>query len=205
MLSRPRRTTILIDPVLSRLAYRCYPNGCPSGRTCCVGLAVSVSRSEIRIIDSLMDELARLVPGLRQGKGYANVFTDDVGDEQIDPRDELGTCPFMLRKGGHALCALHHLALQSERDVAAVKPRACRHWPLLLVRRGRGFRITVHADAERIGCVAPVADLPGQPSMRTAFAAEIDELRRLVRGESIVTKSPSTGNRRRPVAAPGLK
>jgi Fe-S-cluster containining protein len=177
MAAQPRRITVQVDAALSRLAYRCYPNGCPSDRTCCVGLAVSVSRAEIRVIDSLMDELARIVPGLRQGRRYANVFTDEPGGMQIDPRDERGTCPFLFRKQGRALCSIHHIALRTGREVAAVKPQACRHWPLILERRGRGVRITVHPSAQLIGCVAPLADLPGQPSMRAAFAAEIDELR----------------------------
>jgi hypothetical protein len=146
-------------------------------------MAVSVSRSEIRVIDSLMDELARLIPELRQDRGYANVFVDDARGMQIDPRDERGTCPFLFPKRGRALCAIHHIALRTGREVAAVKPRACRHWPLILECRGRCLRITVHPSAQMIGCVAPLADLPGQPSIRAAFAAEINELRHLARGQ----------------------
>lgn len=173
---------IEVDAALSQLAYRCYPNGCPRDRTCCVGMAVSVSRSEIRVIDSLMDELARFIPGLRHDRGYANVFIEESGGMQIDPKDERGTCPFLFAKRGRALCAIHHIALRTGREVAAVKPRACRHWPLILERRGRRVRITVHPSAQMIGCVAPLADLPGQPSIRAAFAAEINELRQLARG-----------------------
>jgi hypothetical protein len=167
-----------IDPALSRLAYRCYPNGCPRDRTCCVGLAVSVSRREMRVIDSLMDELARLVPALRDGRGYADVFVDDADGIQIEPRDEAGTCPFLFRTRDRALCAIHRTAQHSGRDVAAIKPRACRHWPLTLERQGRAVRVTVHPDAQMIGCIAPIADLPGQPSIREAFADEIAELQR---------------------------
>jgi hypothetical protein len=170
---------VRIDPVLSRLAYRCHPDGCPRDRTCCVGLAVSVSRREMRVIDSLMDELARLVPSLRDGSAYADVFVKDADGIQIDPRDERGTCPFLFRERDRALCAIHRTAQQSGRDVAAFKPRACRHWPLTLERQRGAVRITVHPDAQRIGCVAPLADLPGQPSIREAFADEIAELRRL--------------------------
>ena len=180
MRSRPHPAAssvrIEVDPALSQLAYRCYPNGCPSNRTCCVGLAVSVSRRELRVIDSLMDELALLVPTLRQGDGYADVFAPDANNMQIEPRDERGTCPFLLRTRGRALCAIHRTALQGGREVAAVKPRACRHWPLILEPVGGGVRITVHPDAQTIGCVAPLADLPGQPSIREAFASEIAEL-----------------------------
>ena len=151
-------------------------------------MTVSVSRSEIRVIDSLMDELARLIPGLRHDRGYANVFIDESREMQIDPRDERGTCPFLFLKGGRALCAIHHLALRTGREVAAVKPRACRHWPLILERRGRRLRITVHPSAQMIGCVAPLADLPGQPSIRAAFAAEISELRHLARGQKVAAR-----------------
>ena len=168
-----------IEPALSRLAYRCYPNGCPRNRTCCVGLAVSVSRGEMRVIDSLMDELARLVPTLRDDCGYADVFVADAAGIQIEPRDEVGTCPFLFRTHDRALCAIHRTAQQSGRDVAVVKPRACRHWPLTLEIHGRSVRITVHPDAQMIGCIAPLADLPGQPSIREAFAGEIAELRAL--------------------------
>ncbi len=182
MTPRTERLPVDVDPVLARLAYRCHPNGCPRDRTCCVGLVVSVSRGEMRVIDSLMDEVSRLVPALRQGGGYANVFAQDAGAIEIEPRDERGTCPFLFRARGRALCAIHHVAIQSGRAVAAVKPRACRHWPLVLMARGRGVRISVHPDAPMIGCVAPLAELPGQPSIREAFAGEIDELRRLAIG-----------------------
>jgi Fe-S-cluster containining protein len=174
--------TVAIDPQLSRLAYRCFPNGCPRGRTCCVGLIVEVSRREMRVVDSLMDELARVAPGLRRGSGFVNVFTDDGDGLQIEPQDEAGTCPFLFGRKGRALCAIHDTALRTDREVAAVKPRACRHWPLVLEAHGRRLRITVHPSAERMGCVAPLAELPGQPTVRAAFAAEIAELRRLAAG-----------------------
>lgn len=180
MATRAAATRIELDASLSRLAYRCHPNGCPSERTCCVGLEVAVSRREVRVVDSLMDEVARLVPRLRQADGYADVFSEESGAIRIEPRDEGGTCPFLFRRDGHALCALHAVALRSGRAVAAVKPRACRHWPLVVEAHGRHLRITVHPGAEAIGCVAPLAALPGQPSIRAAFAAEIEELRRLL-------------------------
>ncbi len=172
--------TVTLDPRLSRLAYRCFPDGCPRGRTCCVGLAIQVSRREVRVIDSLMDALAALVPALRTPGGFADAFADDGDGWQIEPRDDAGTCPFLFSRGARALCAIHATALRTGRDVAAVKPRACRHWPLVLERRGRMLRISVHPDAERMGCVAPRSALPGQPTVREAFAAEIAELRRLV-------------------------
>jgi hypothetical protein len=172
---------VTIDPRLSRLAYRCFPNGCPRGRTCCVGVAVEVTRREMRVVDSLMDEVARLVPSLRVGHAYANVFDDDGDGPSIEPRDLAGTCPFLFARRDRALCALHATALRLGQPVAAVKPRACRHFPLVLERGARGLRITLHPSAERLGCVAPRAALPGQPSVRAAFAAEIAELRTLVR------------------------
>ncbi len=177
-----RMLHVTLDPMLSRLAYRCFPNGCPRGRTCCVGNTIEVVRREVRVIDSLMDELAELVPALRAGRGFANVFVDDGDGLEIEPRDEAGTCPFLFARAGRALCAIHATAVRTGRAVAAMKPRACRHWPLVLERRGKGIRISVAASAARMGCVAPRAELPGQPSMRDAFAAEIAELRSLVRG-----------------------
>jgi Fe-S-cluster containining protein len=181
MAAKAPRIRVDIDASLSRLAYRCYPNGCPAERTCCIGLAVTVSRREIRAIDSIMDEVARLIPALREKDGYADVYSDDGLGPLIEPRDDRGACPFLFRKQGHSLCAIHHVALQTGRAVASVKPSACRHWPLVLEAHGRRLRITVHPDAETIGCVAPRRQLPGQPSMREAFAAEIEEIRRLVR------------------------
>ncbi len=172
--------SLAVDPKLSRLAYRCFPNGCPRERTCCVGLVVAVSRREMRVIDSLMDELARVAPHLREGDGYVDAFTDDDGDLQIEPRDEGGACPFLFTRRGRALCSIHHLALATGREVAAVKPESCRHWPLVLQRHRGRLRVTVHPSAERIGCVTPRADLPGQPTIREAFAPEIAELRSFV-------------------------
>ncbi len=182
MVSSRMRQTIAIDPRLSRLAYRCFPNGCPRDRTCCIGLVVEVSRREVRVIDSLMDELARVVPRVRRGREFVNVFAEESDGLQIEPRDEIGTCPFLFGRSGRALCAIHHTALRTGRDVEAVKPRACRHWPLVLEARGSSVRISVHASAERMGCVAPLADLPGQPTVREAFRVEIEELRRLATG-----------------------
>ncbi|MDX2166040.1 MAG: hypothetical protein SF182_03225 [Deltaproteobacteria bacterium] len=179
MTMRAEPVRITVDPLLARLAYRCHPNGCPRERTCCVGLAVSVSRRERRGIDGLMDELSRLVPALRRPDGYADVFSEGTDGLELEPRDERGTCPFLFRHGDRALCSIHAVALQSDRPVAAVKPRACRHWPLVLEPHRRGLRISVHPNAQAIGCVAPLAELPGQPSIREAFAAEIEELRRL--------------------------
>jgi hypothetical protein len=127
-----------------------------------------------------MDELARVVPALRRGRGFANVFSEDAGSVQIEPRDEAGTCPFLFGRKGRALCAIHHTALANGRAVADLKPRACRHWPLVLESRRSRLWVTVHPSAESMGCVAPVADLPGQPTLREAFACEIDELRRIV-------------------------
>jgi hypothetical protein len=140
----------------------------------------------MRVIDSLMDELSRVVPALRQADGgYANVFSQESGAIEIDPRDERGTCPFLFRAQGRALCSIHHVAVQNGRAVAVVKPRACRHWPLVLESRGRRLRVSAHPDAQTIGCVAPLAELPGQPSIRQAFAGEIEELRRLARRRTI--------------------
>jgi hypothetical protein len=171
-----QRRRIRVDPLLDQLAYRC-PEGCPRDRTCCVGLAVEVSRREVRVIDSLMDELARLRPALRTDGGYENVFVEDGRGMMIEPRDEAGTCPFHMRRGDRALCSIHHLALQTERLVPTVKPGACRQWPLVLVPAGGGIRISVHKAAERIGCVAPLAELPGHPTVREAFESEIAELK----------------------------
>jgi hypothetical protein len=177
--SRPPR--IVLDPSLSAFAYRCHPDGCPRGRTCCVGLVVEVSRREVRAIDSLMDELARLVPALREPDGYASVFVADPPHLVIESGDD-GGCPFLLRTRRHALCSIHHLALASGRPVARVKPAACRHWPLVLEADGAAIRITVQPAARRIGCVAPRRELPGQPTVLAAFAAEIAELRDAVAG-----------------------
>lgn len=174
---------LVLDSCLARLAYRCFPDGCPRGRTCCVGLAIAVAPREMRVIDSLLDELARIVPGLRDADGtLTDVFTDDGDGWEIEPRDERGTCPFLFVRRGRALCAIHDLALRTGREVAAVKPRSCRHWPLVLERRGGAVRLTVHPDAEAMGCVAPRAALPDQPSVRDAFAAEIAEIERIVAG-----------------------
>jgi len=113
-----------------------------------------------------MNELARVAPGLRRGAGFANVFTDDAGGLQIEPCDEMGTCPFLFGRKGRGLCAIHYTALATGRDVAAGKPRACRHWPLVLESRGGSLRITVHPSAKHLGCGTPRAEMPGQPTIR---------------------------------------
>jgi hypothetical protein len=166
---------IVLDRSLTALAYRCHPDGCPRGRTCCIGLAVELSRREVRAIDTLMDELACLVPSLREGRGFANVFVDDPPDVVIESRDD-GACPFLFRTRRHALCSIHHVALRTGRDVRAFKPAACRHWPITLETHGADVRVTVEPAARRMGCVAPVAELPGQPSVLEAFREEIRSL-----------------------------
>jgi hypothetical protein len=166
---------IVLDPSLTALAYRCHPDGCPRNRTCCVGLVVELSRREVRAIDTLMDELATLVPSLRTGGEFANVFIDDPPDVVIESRDD-GACPFLFRTRRHALCAIHHVALRTGRAVAPFKPTACRHWPLTVEPDGRRLRLTVEPAAERMGCVAPVAALPGQPTVLEAFRDEIAAL-----------------------------
>lgn len=171
----PRSPRFVLDPSLERLAYRCWPDGCPRGFTCCVGLTVEVSRREVRAIDSLMDELVRLRPALRSGGEFANVFVEDPPDLLIES-DDRGACPFLRRTRDHSLCSIHELALRTGREVAAVKPAACRHWPVALVADGDRIRITVQEAALRIGCVAPRGDLPGKPSVLEAYRDEILEM-----------------------------
>jgi hypothetical protein len=176
----PKKTAELvrfvIDPKLERYAYRCWPDGCPRDRTCCVGLAVEVSRREVRAIDSLMDELARIVPALRESDGYASVFVDEEPpDLLIEPHDD-GTCPFLYKTRKHALCSIHSLALATGRSVPAVKPAACRHWPVMLERDGADVRITLQPHALKVGCVAPRRELPGKPSVLEAYRDEIAEM-----------------------------
>ena len=172
---RRRGTRVVVDPSLSALAYRCWPNGCPKDRTCCMGLVVEVSKREVRAIDTMMDELARLVPSLRENGGYASVFVDDPPGLVIESRDD-GSCPFLFRTQGHALCSIHSAAMTSGRAVEDFKPASCRHWPITLVRDGDRVRVTVHEAARRIGCVAPVRQLPGQPTVLEAFEAEIADI-----------------------------
>ncbi len=175
MTRRAPLTPLVLDRSLDALAYRCWPDGCPRQRTCCIGLVVEASRREVRAIDALMDELATLLPRLRDGGRYASVFVEDAGSYVLES-DDGGACPFLLRTATHALCAIHTLALRTGRPVPAVKPAACRHWPLLLdVVQGRA-RLTVQPTAIAMGCVAPRTALPGQPSVREAFRAEIAEL-----------------------------
>ena len=170
-----RRFRVVLDPSLSDLAYRCAPDGCPRGRTCCVGLVVEVSKKEIRAIDSLMDELAVIVPSLREADGYASVFIDDDPGAVIESHDD-GRCPFLYRTRDHALCSIHSLAVRTSRSVASVKPAACRHWPILLVQDGDAIRVTVQPAAIGIGCVAPRRELPGHPTVLEAYRAEIEEI-----------------------------
>ena len=186
-----RALRFVLDPSLTELGYRCYPDGCPRGRTCCVGLVVEVSRREVRAIDTLMDELARLVPGLRDGQGFENVFVDDPPDMLIESRAD-GSCPFLFRTRRHALCAIHSVALRTGRRVAAFKPSACRHWPIVLEPDGERVRITVERAARRMGCVAPVAQLPGQPTVLAAFRSEIAALC----GEDVLLRALPPGRTR---------
>jgi len=140
-----------------------------------MGLILELSRREVRVIDSLMDELAQLVPKLRQGDGYCNVFVDEPPGYIVD-HDETRGCPFLMRTRTHGLCSIHHLALRSGRAVESVKPAACRHWPVTLVADGARVRVTVQEAALTLGCVAPRRDEPGKPTVLAAFRAEIEEL-----------------------------
>lgn len=140
-----------------------------------MGLVVEVSKREVRAIDTMMDELARLVPSLRENGAYASVFVDDPPGLTIESRDD-GSCPFLFRTQGHALCSIHSQAMASGRAVEDFKPASCRHWPITLVQDGDRVRITVHEAARRIGCVAPLRQLPGQPTVLEAFESEIAEI-----------------------------
>lgn len=170
------RVRFILDPKLERYAYRCYPDGCPRDRTCCVGLAVEVSKREVRAIDSLMDELARIVPSLREDDGYASVFVEEEPPDLLIEPDDDGACPFLYRTRKHALCSIHSLALATGRSVPDVKPAACRHWPVMLERDGDAVRVTLQPHAVKIGCVAPRRELPGKPSVLEAYRDEIAEM-----------------------------
>lgn len=170
------RHRFILDPKLERYAYRCFPDGCPRDRTCCVGLAVEVSKREVRAIDSLMDELARIVPTLRDEDGYASVFVDEEPPDLLIESDDDGACPFLYRTKKNALCSIHSLALATNRHVPDVKPAACRHWPVMLERDGNDVRVTLQPHAVKIGCVAPRSELPGKPSVLEAYREEIAEM-----------------------------
>jgi len=171
-----------VDPLLDRLAYRCTPDGCPaSGPSgpndcCCVGAAVDVSVAESKRIDSALAGIATLQPRLRDADGLVDVFAREGNGFTIEAADEQGTCPFLFRRNGRRLCAIHSWAIGAGAEVASVKPRACRLWPLIVEYRKGVRTISIHPDALRIGCVAPRAALPGKPTVRAAFAAEIAEL-----------------------------
>ena len=174
---KPRGPTrFILDAKLERHAYRCFPDGCPRDRTCCVGLAVEVSKREVRVIDSLMDELARIVPTLREDDGYASVFVDEEPPDLLIESDDDGACPFLYRTKKNALCSIHSLAIATGRSVPEVKPAACRHWPVMLERDGDMVRVTVQPHALKIGCVAPRRELPGKPSVLEAYREEIAEM-----------------------------
>ena len=165
----------VLDGSLGAFAYRCWPDGCPRGRTCCTSLVLEASAREVRVIDSLMDELAKLAPRLRDGKGYRSVFVEDPPGYSVE-HDERHGCPFLVHAGARSLCAIHSVALATGRRVEHVKPAACRHWPIVLEPDGDRVRVTVQEAARRFGCVARRRDLPGKPSVLEAFAPEIEEL-----------------------------
>src|SRR5262245_17291110 len=176
----PGGVRFVLDRSLTALAYRCWPDGCPRGRTCCMSLVLELSRREVRVIDSLMDELARIAPQLRDGTTYRSVFVEDPPGYVVD-HDERRGCPFLVHTETRSLCAIHKLALETSRPVPSVKPAACRHWPLVLLPdRGR-VRIAVDEAATAMGCVAPRRRLPGKPSVLEAFQSEIAELRNTTR------------------------
>jgi hypothetical protein len=165
----------VLDRSLTALAYRCWPDGCPRGRSCCMGLVLEASRREVRVIDSLMDELAALAPRLREGRGYRDVFVEDPPGYVVD-HDEQRGCPFLVHTRTRSLCAIHSVALASGRRVAAVKPAACRHWPVTLEADGPRVRVLVQPAARGFGCVAPRRQLPGHPTVLEAFAPEIEDI-----------------------------
>jgi Fe-S-cluster containining protein len=174
------RMQVGVDSIVDRLACRCLPEGCPAPRgaatCCCIGAAVEVSRGEAARLDAAMAGIAALQPRLRGRGGMVDVFTREGDGYTIEPVDERGTCPFLFRRRGRDLCAIHSWALAAGVEVASVKPRACRLWPLVVEARRGVPTVTVHPDALRIGCVAPRRELPGHPSVREAFAAEIADL-----------------------------
>jgi Fe-S-cluster containining protein len=181
-MTRSKSVAAVVDPLLDRLAYRCFPDGCPASGSsgpmdcCCVGAAVEVSRAESTRINSALAGIAALQPRLRDAAGLIDVFVEEERGLTIEAADEQGTCPFLFRRKGKRLCAIHSWAVGAGVDVASVKPRACRLWPLIVEIREGVRTISIHPDALRIGCVAPRAALPGQPTVRAAFAAELAEL-----------------------------
>lgn len=140
-----------------------------------MGLVLEASKREVRAIDSLMDELARVLPDLRDGDGYQSLFIEDPPGYVVDHDEERG-CPFLFTTKTHSLCAIHAVALDSGRPVASVKPAGCRHWPVTLEPRGDVVRVTVQPAARRFGCVGPVGTNPGKPTVLEAFRDEITEL-----------------------------
>ena len=123
----------------------------------------------------MMDELSALLPGLEDAEGYIDAFAEDSPQWVIEPA-ESGACPFVLKTKTNSLCSIHHRALETGRSVPAVKPAACRHWPILLRNEGTRIRVMVQPAAEHIGCVAPRADYPDHPSVLEAYREELAEI-----------------------------
>lgn len=170
------RSPFLLDRKLTDFAYRCWPNGCPRGATCCVGLTIELSRKEIAAVDTVMDEVTAQVPSLRTADGeYENVFVDDPPEWIIEARED-GSCPFLRRTRSHSLCSIHSVALETGREVASVKPGACRHWPVMLEQAGSRVRVTLQPAAERIGCIVPRSEMPQNPTVLEAYRGEIEEM-----------------------------
>ena len=67
-----------------------------------MGLVLEASRREVRAIDSLMDELARLAPGLRDGDAYRSVFVA----EQASASEIMRLMMFYEAAGGLAFAGL---------------------------------------------------------------------------------------------------
>ncbi|MFP6665500.1 MAG: hypothetical protein VCC00_15010 [Deltaproteobacteria bacterium] len=170
---RPR---FLLDRSLTDYAYRCWPNGCPRGFTCCVGLTIELSAREVRAIDTVMDEVAERIPALRAADGtYENVFVDDPPELIIEAHED-GSCPFLCRTSKSSLCSIHSIALETGREIKSVKPGACRHWPVMLEQAGGSIRVRLQPVAEKIGCIVPRAEMPQNPTVLEAYREEIEEM-----------------------------
>lgn len=109
---------------------------------------------EMKTIIGALPLAAKYCPGLKDARGFDNVFDEvECGLFAIDTHED-GLCVFAYRAKSGIRCSLHSVALQLGKSPHLLKPAACMLWPLVL-REPPQAALSICDDALRFPCNKP--------------------------------------------------
>ncbi|MBC8413431.1 MAG: hypothetical protein ISR96_03360 [Nitrospira sp.] len=143
---------------LRSIDHTCQPGLCKKDQCCCSRYEICIDPDELQKIISYMPEASEYAPDLKEGSGYANIFTETEDDLLTIDMDDQDFCCFTYSGGKNEFfCSLHTIALNSGLPPIEVKPRSCVTWPLAITDE-KPVLLSITEDAFEFPCNSPRSD-----------------------------------------------